>query len=74
MEKQKITKSLQCLALVAFAVMALASSSNKEAVNSVNSFIDGWEASGARGAPSYEPVDSVIDQSIDYMAMDSPVE
>ena len=53
------TRFLQLLTLVAFATMALASSSSKDATRNINDFIDGWEQSGGRQLNSIENADSI---------------
>lgn len=55
------TRFLQLLTLVAFATMALASSSTKDTSRHINDFIDGWEQGGGRDLNSIETVDSISD-------------
>lgn len=52
---------LQLLTLVAFATMALASSSTKDTTRNIYDFIDGWEQSGGRQLNSIENADSISD-------------
>lgn len=69
MEKKKFLSTvLSCLILLGFVVVAVASSGSKSDIrDGVNGFIDGWEASGARG--SVDLPDSLVVNGTNDLAL-----
>lgn len=57
------------LVLVTFAAVSLASSSKKEAVEAVDGFVDGWQMGRDMSSTETLPVDTVMQQSVNDVAL-----